>query len=399
MIDMNEPMEVSIRQARALMIDATGLTRKQKSPANKADLMQVIQQLYALQLDTISVVARAHHHILWSRLGTYDIRLLDQLHREKKLFEYYVHGVCLMPIEDYRLYRSLMLHDFFSWKSLQKWADQNDGFILQMLKYVSENGPVRSSDFKADRKRGVWWDWKKEKAALEYLYYRGDLMITHRSGFQRIYDIRERVLPDWDDASAPPYDEAIAELTFRAVKLLGIASAKWASQVFYIPRKETEAFFHKLINEKRLLPVHLPLNTKDTFAVPAERFPELNRINPDNDDLTGVKLLSPFDPIMTDRERVRKLFDFDYTIECYTPAAKRKYGYFALPVLSSNQLIGRVDAAANRRLKTLTIKSFHLEPGVAMTQNLADALEKELRRYASWQGLETLAGLEFIRGI
>jgi len=237
------------------MLASLGLLIPPRRKAVREDLLTAISQIHNLQIDTISIVARAHQHILWSRLGSYQTKWLDELHAEGQLFEYFSHAVCLLPIEDYPLFRSLMRERFVGWDNIRDWGNNNAAILDQILTHIHQNGAVRSSDFESKESRGKWWDWKVEKVALEHLYYRGDLMISRRESFQRVYDLRERVLPTWDDTQAPEYSVAVKELTRKAIKALGVASSTWAANYFYLKKAETAAAIEQLLAEGFIFPV------------------------------------------------------------------------------------------------------------------------------------------------
>ncbi|MFZ3071589.1 MAG: crosslink repair DNA glycosylase YcaQ family protein, partial [Anaerolineaceae bacterium] len=331
-----------------------------------------------------------HLHILWSRLGSFNPRWLDELHAEGALFEYLAHAACYLPIADYPIYRSLMQQKFMGWKNIQQWGEEHQIIVEEILAYIRANGAVKSADFKSKESRGAWWDWKVEKVALEYLYYRGDLMIARRQGFQRVYDLRERVLPAWDDTQIPSPAQALREQVLMAVKVLGVARQDWIAPYFYLPKKDTAALLSVLADEGLLLPVSLEgMNGKTAFVHP-ENALMLDKALNNQLVPTRTTILSPFDPLMTDRARASELFNFDYQIECYTPAPKRKYGYFVLPILHRGRLVGRLDAKAWRKEKRLEVFKLFLEPGEPASGELASALAEALTDYAAWQGLNTV---------
>ncbi len=372
------------------MLASLGLLTPPRRKAGKADVLTAIRQIHNLQIDTISIVARAHQHILWSRLGSYQTKWLDELHSEGQLFEYFSHAVCLLPIEDYPLFRSLMLEKFIGWDNIRDWGNNNTAILDQILSHIHQNGSVRSSDFESKESRGTWWDWKVEKVALEHLYYRGDLMIARRESFQRVYDLRERVLPTWDDTQAPEYSVAVKELTRKAIKALGIASNTWAANYFYLKKAETAAAIEQLLAEGIIFPVSIEGVKGGPFFVHKDNETLLEAALANQLTATHTSILSPFDPLISDRARTKELFDFEYSIECYTPAPKRKYGYFILPILHRGRLIGRLDAKAWRKEGRLQVISLFLEPGISINAGLIKALAKTLRAYASWQGLDSV---------
>lgn len=387
---MEQEFVLTKQQAQQVMLASLGLSASPRYKAGKRDLLTAIRQIHNLQIDTISVVARAHQHILWSRLGSYPTNWLEELHAEGQLFEYFAHAVCLLPIEDYPLFRAVMLEKFIGWNNIRDWGRKNAAMLDQILSHIHQNGAVRSSDFESKQPRGAWWDWKVEKVALEHLYYRGDLMIARRERFQRVYDLRERVLPAWDDAQAPEYSTAVQELTRKAVKALGIASNTWAANYFYLKKAEAAAATAQLLAEGAIHPVRIEGVRGGPFFVHVENEPLLEAALADQLSAKHTTILSPFDPLISDRGRARDLFDFEYSIECYTPAPKRKYGYFVLPILHQGKLIGRLDAKAWRKEGRLEVIRLFLEPGITISAGLIKALAKTLRAYASWQGLSSV---------
>ena len=378
-------MHLSHTAAQQLMVAAQGLHRWPDQPATKADVLDTIRHMGALQIDTIHVVARSPYLVLWSRLGTYDPDWLDQLLAEKAVFEYWSHEACFLPIEDYPLYRRLMLgHDRGGWLRARQWATEHRDEVNHMLAFIREHGPVRSSDFiRTDGQTGSWWNWKPEKVTLEVLHTLGELMITQRSNFHRIYDLRERVVPLWDDINAPSLDEVRRLLTLKAVRALGITSARWVPDYFRTRSAGSAMLLETLVVEGNLRSVEVT-----GWDLPAY-------IHPDNVPLAEAiahgtvqpeltTLLSPFDPLVWDRKRARAIFGFDYTIECYTPAAKRRYGYFSLPILRRGALVGRLDPKAHRATKVFEVKALHLEPGIPVTHDLVQDLAVALHQCATW---------------
>jgi uncharacterized protein YcaQ len=366
------------------MIAAQGLGCRPERTATKADLLDAIRRMGALQIDTIHIVARSPYLVLWSRLGAYEPCWLDELLAEGALFEYWSHEACFLPIEDYPLYRYQMLDAAnMGWKYSREWAAQNRDALDRMLAYVREHGTVRSADFeRTDGSDGKWWGWKTEKRALETLFTAGELMIVRRHNFQRVYDLRERVLPAWEDALLPPIDEVRRALALKAVRALGITTAGWVADYFRTRKKETAALIQTLAGEGALVRAEVAGWDGEAY------------IHPDNAGLAEAAaagalqpettLLSPFDPLVWDRARARAVFGFDYTIECYTPAPKRRYGYFTLPILWRGALIGRLDPKAHRKEGRFEVKALHLEPGVAVTDELVADIAAALRACAAW---------------
>ncbi len=378
-------MQLTHEGAQAVMLAAQGLLRRPARKATKEDVLRVIRQMAALQIDTINVVARSPYLVLWSRVGDYDSRWLEELLAEGKIFEYWAHVACFLPIEDYALYRHRMLNaGSMGWQYSDAWMKTHREQVDKILGLIRERGPVRSSDFtRTDGGRSGWWEWKPEKRTLEMLFTAGELMIARRHNFQRIYDLRERVLPSWSDAQLPSPEQTERQLVLKAAGALGITTAAWVSDYFRTPKQSTRRLTEKLAAEGALLSIEIEGWTETAYAHPGNRRlikeAASNRLHP---ELTT--LLSPFDPLVWDRARALAMFGFDYRLECYTPAPKRRYGYFTLPILHRGQLIGRLDPKAHRKEGVFEIKSLYLEKGVQVTDEMLSDVAGCLRECALW---------------
>jgi uncharacterized protein len=377
-------IEFSVEKARELLLSAQGLDAVPKR-AGKDDVRETIRRMGVLQIDSISVVARSPYLVLWSRLGSYEPRWLDELLAEGALFEYWSHAACFIPIEDYGLYRRLMIE---GGEKTRTWMRAHHEEIEHVMDRISENGPVRAAEFaRTDGKAGGWWEWKPEKRALEHLFASGELMISRRENFHRVYDLRERVLasalPDWEDALAPNEQEVRRALALKAVRALGVAPARWIPDYFRTPKKGVAGLLEELADEGELARAGIE-------GEPAYVHPDNARLS--EKILSGnlqpafTTLLSPFDPVIWDRARALELFDFEYKIEVYTPAARRRYGYYSLPILHNGALVGRLDAKAHRKQGTFEIKAIHLEPNTPVNDDLISGLSGALRDCAGWHG-------------
>jgi uncharacterized protein YcaQ len=379
--------------ARTLHLAAQGLLTPPRRKAVKADVLDTIRRMTQLQIDTIHVVARSPYLVLFSRLGAYPQQWLDEHLAEGKLFEYWAHEACFLPIEDYGLLRHRMLDPSgMGWKYAAEWHARHREDIDTLLAHIRATGPVRSADFVRETGSGNgWWDWKPEKRHLEVLFAIGQLMVAERRNFHRVYDLTERVLPGWDDArDLPPAHIVTTEVLRRTCRALGAARADWVADYYRLPRRPYRDELHALADAGELIPVQVEGWKQDTF-VHRDFAPMLDDAASGKLASTVTTVLSPFDPVVWDRKRAAELFDFDYAIECYTPAAKRKYGYFVLPLLSRGKLVGRVDAKAHRALRVFELKSLHIEPGVRLSARLAGDLRRALQRCADWHGTPQLA--------
>ena len=371
-----------------MLLAAQGLGSSPERSAKKEDVLGAVRRMGVLQIDSISVVARSPYLVLWSRLGRYDPVWLDELLAEGRLFEGWAHAACFVPIEDYGPYRRFMLD---GGEKSRAWFSAHPEEVRRVLERIRGEGPVRSAEFaRTDGKAGGWWEWKPEKRALEHLFAAGELMISRRDpNFHRVYDLRERVLeralPNWEDGLAPTPEESRRALALKAVRALGVAVARWVPDYFRTPKRGVAGLLEGLADEGGLLRARI-----EGLEAPAY-------VHPDNAALAeqivsgGVRsgvttLLSPFDPVVWDRARALELFGFEYRIEVYTPAAKRRYGYYSLPILHRGALVGRVDAKAHRRDGVFEVKALHLEPGIEADDRLVGELAGALRECAAWHG-------------
>ncbi|WFF98946.1 winged helix-turn-helix domain-containing protein [Aeromonas caviae] len=377
---------LSLQDARNLQLAAQGLLTPRRARATPADLLACIRRMALLQIDTISVVARSPYLVLFSRLGHYDPRWLEQLLADGDLFEYWAHEACFVPREDYRLLRHRMLDPAaMGWKFSAQWLKTHGGEIAQIVERIRQDGPVRAADFerKGDKGNG-WWDWKPEKRHLEVLFTAGQLMVRERRNFQRVYDLAERVMPEWnDERDLPSPDLARRDMVRASCRALGLVKTGWVADYYRLKRGKYDALLHQLADEGELLPVRVEGWQHGAF-VHASLADELVRAQAGSLKASHTAVLSPFDPLVWDRKRASELFGFDYRIECYTPAPKRQYGYFVLPLLHRGKLVGRMDAKAHRKEGVFEVKSLYLEDGVRITQSLAQDLGKAIQKLAQW---------------
>lgn len=382
-------MELTQDAARAMLLAAQGLLEPPAAPATKADVLAAIRRMGVLQIDTIHVVARSPYLVLWSRLGAYEPCWLDELLAEGALFEYWAHAACFLPIEAFALYRGQMLERRGPGKRWGSWAAENAAVVERVHERVRAYGPVRSADFEREERGGTWWDWKPQKLALELLFDQGHLMIARRERFQRVYDLQERVLPGWDEADAASPAEVRRHHLLDGVRCLGLARAAWVPDYRRIPKKGVAAELRALAEQGELIAVHVTGWDAPGYVHPEHRA-LLERAAAGALVPTTTTLLSPFDPVVWDRERALALFDFFYRIEVYTPAAKRTYGYFTLPILHRGRIIGRLDPKAHRAEGVFELRNLHLEPWTPLTDELVAELAEAVSACAAWHGTPEL---------
>lgn len=385
-------MEISLQTARRMALNAQLLGGRNRLPEGKEGVALVIEKLGYVQIDTISVIQRAHHHTLWTRCPDYTQEMLHELQaRDRRVFEYWGHAASYLPMCDYRYYIPKMRY-FDDPK--QKWEKQRlDKFghlMKPVLERIRKEGPLGSKDFipKSEKKRGTWWDWRPSKVALELLFWKGDLMITERRNFSRIYDLTERVLPEGIDTSAPDDDELGRFLVRRALAAYGIAKENEIREHIHTTDKEMiSESLHDLMDAGEVVSLKIgKSNSNNYYALSdlLERSSKLKKKSPQ------LRLLSPFDNLIIQRERIKNLFGFDYALECYVPASKRQYGYFVLPILWGEQFAGRLDPKSDRKKKILIIQKLFIEEGFYSDDTFLQALAQKLRGLAQFNECEKI---------
>ncbi|WP_395340006.1 winged helix-turn-helix domain-containing protein [Ningiella sp. W23] len=348
-----------------------------------------LEHLGYVQIDTISVIERAHHHVLFTRANDYCPSMLDKLLSSKFVFEYWSHAAAYLPISHYR-FSLPYKHALKNGKT--HWHKNPDRKLMQkVLHTIERGGPMRSRDFEGGKSaQNGWWNWKPAKKAIEQLFMEGDLMIARRDGFQKVYDLTERVLPVAVDCSLPTLDEFAEYLIREQLKCHGVVAQK--SFTYLRKNPELNSIVHRklknMLKSGELEEVMLPSGarfvcTKSAFDEPMQRL--------DN----GLKILSPFDNSTIQRQRLSEIFNFDYQIECYVPQAKRKYGYFSLPMLYRDMFIGRMDCKALRSAKRLQIRALYFEASCFESnvrkstmidlEKLALAFAKSVMRFSRFQ--------------
>jgi uncharacterized protein YcaQ len=374
--------EISLATARALMLDTQGLLHPRPALAAKQDVLQTIRNLGVLQIDTINVVARSPYLALWSRLGEYSPAWLEECLAEGSLFEYWAHAACFIPIEQYPYHRRMMLEQM-RYHHYQAWYLEHQADTDAILSHVQAHGAVRSADFeRKDGKKGTWWDWKIEKDALEYWLAAGEMMVVRRDKFQRVYDLRDRVLAAWSDDAVPSLEETMRYFTLQSVRALGICQSGWVADYYRLPKAAAAKALRTLLADGAVSEINV-----EGWPDPALVATDVKgRLDADTTSLlpTLTTLLSPFDSLIWDRKRAHQLFDYDFSIECYLPAHKRKYGYYLLTVLYRGALVARLDAKAHRKEGVFEVKSFYWEPGGMVTDEMRAEIRAAVQRCADW---------------
>ena len=407
-------VSLSQSQARNLHLAAQGLLTPPTKAATPLALRKCIAQMQLLQIDTIHVVSRSPYLVLFSRLGQYPRHWLEDALAQGHIFETWAHEACFAPAADLLAHRAYNQATRRHWglASGQRTHAQQRPHLDKLLAHIEATGPVKSSDFeRKDGKGGAWWGWKDEKRWLEALFSTGELMVAKRENFHRVYDLSHRVAPtalaleaqrvakgpnlgaaanakDGGDAAPHARSRNDAEALHRqfilqSVAALGITQARWVNDYFRLKPRLKDSDLDALVDDDALLRVAV-----QGWVAPAYVHPQnkalLKKAFSDQLDATHTTLLSPFDPVVWDRERASTLFDFDYRLECYTPEPKRVYGYFVLPILCRGELIGRLDAKAHRADGIFEVKALHAQSGRAWSEQEIQEVAKAIARCATW---------------
>lgn len=393
-----DSIRLSPGQARRLCVECQLLGKRSSPPSGKDGVVSIVEHLGYVQIDTISVIERAHHHVIWTRVPDYEPRMLHELQAvNRTVFEYWGHAASYLPMSDYRYYLERMKSFPQGWNYWTKELfDKYRPVMKQVMDRIRKEGPLGSADFESPKgdRRGTWWDWKPAKAALEMLFWKGDLMVTERRNFQRIYDLTERVLPSWADTRIPNNNEIDRFLVTRALKAGGLATAREIRDHIHLAdQKRIDEAIKELIDAGEVIEIKVEgLGDKKYYSL----HENIEKTLSDKEKKAGkggkeVHLLSPFDNLVIQRERINKLFGFNYQLECYVPKDKRKNGYFMLPILWGEELVGKLDPKAERKEGVLTVHNVLLEKEF----NEFDALLPELA--SSITGLAKFNDLNKIR--
>lgn len=377
---------LSLADARNLHLAAQGLLNKPRRRASLEDIPATISRMSLLQIDTINIVARSPYLVLFSRLGNYPAQWLDESLARGELMEYWAHEACFMPRSDFRLIRHRMLApEKMGWKYKDAWMQEHEAEIAQLIQHIHDKGPVRSADFEHPRKGASgWWEWKPHKRHLEGLFTAGKVMAIERRNFQRVYDLTHRVMPDWDDErDLVSQTEAEIIMLDNSARSLGIFREQWLADYYRLKRPALAAWREARAEQQQIIAVHV--EKLGNLWLHDDLLPLLERALAGKLTATHSAVLSPFDPVVWDRKRAEQLFDFSYRLECYTPAPKRQYGYFVLPLLHRGQLVGRMDAKMHRQTGILEVISLWLQEGIKPTTTLQKGLRQAITDFANWQ--------------
>ncbi|KTS02023.1 winged helix-turn-helix domain-containing protein [Microbacterium testaceum] len=373
--------------ARRIALAAQGFARPRPETVGTRQITGALHRMRILQIDSVNVFSRSHYMPLFARLGAYDTTLLDKLafSRRPKWAESWAHVASLVPVDDWPLlqFRRDALRDKYG---NDDWAAANQPLLQWLRDELAARGPLRPAEIEHDARsgsRGSWWGWDDVKNGLERLWLFGDVAIAGRRGFERRYALASDVLPPSALETTVPRQMAIAELVRRAAVAYGVATAADLADYWRVrDRPAVMAAVHDLVDAGELIPVQV--EGWQVAGRPAKAWLHRDAARPRR--LDAAAILTPFDPVVWFRDRAERLFDFDYRIEIYTPAPQRRFGYYSLPVIVGDDVVGRVDLKADRMSSALRVQSAWWEHGAP--PDAAERLAAELLTAARWQGLD-----------
>ncbi len=362
------PLVVPLRAVTALFLERQHLSRPRVHALTPRRLARFVEDVGGLQIDSINVLDRAHYLTVWSRFGPYDRTRLDRLvYRRRLLFEYWAHAACLVPISTLPWWRRAMLDYRVRHTGWSGWLRRNARVLGSVKDAIQARGPMGSADFETRRPaggRGGWWDWKPVQHALHYLWMSGALTVDSRQHFQKRYDLMERAIPEVLALEPASSEQFLRWHVERSLHAMGAATEADLSRYLTYPRFAPGARRRALasMRERGELAEIEVEGTRGRWLVLTRDLPALDRAGRRRALSRGTTLLSPFDSLLWHRDRVARLFRFEYRIEVYTPGPRRVHGYYTLPVLHHGHLLGRVDAKVHRSERRLEIRSVHFEP-------------------------------------
>lgn len=368
---------------RLLTLHHQGLTTARPFGKGIQATKRVLEHLGYVQIDTLSVVERAHHHTLWTRIPDYQPDYLNQLVCEGSVFEYWFHAASYLPMIDYRFVLPQM--SAIRRGESPHYRNVEAKYMRHVMNRIRIDGPLKARDFESPTLNdGKWWNWKPTKRALEILFMQGDLMITGRDGMEKVYDLTERVLPSKTNTREPSLLEFAEYLIKVSIRANGFTTLK---QLTHLRpgdtlRRTLKTKLQQEVEQGTL--IEYPIDgMSPVYSTPDILEAKINK------PATNVRLLSPFDNAIIHRDRVRQLFEFDYKLECYTPKEKRQFGYFCLPILYGDRLVGRVDCKAHRKAGDFELISCHLESKKISLDDFVPNFAKTVRRFAKFNGCRT----------
>ena len=407
---------VSVLRAVALRAQNLQITNGREVTPTKDSLFDIINQIGCVQIDTLHMVRRSQYLIPWSRMGTYNPSDFDNLifGSDRRLFEGLEHAATIIPLREYR-YQMPRQRDLREHPStgLNLWLNElvQKDFLPHVLERIRLDGALKVSNFESDGPRGgTWWSWRPAKVALEYLYALGELMIADRIKFQRVYDLTGRVLPKWVDMNEPTIEERDRFWVERGAKALGVCLPRHAGDYTWMKVSKSLPIVEALIQDGviRLIKGKMENGKVTELIIHRDNLPLLEQAADGTLKAERTTFLSPFDNLFWATRRDELLWGFHQSLECYLPAPKRVYGYFCLPILHQDRLIGRLDPKLERKTSTLILRALYLEPGVKVGDELVRAVAGAMRDFMVFHEAKDLVieysepavfGKKLLRGI
>jgi len=367
-----------IKKLRRITLQHQGLATTSPFGKGPEATLRVLEQLGYIQVDSLSVVVRAHHHTLWNRVPDYQTNYLSLLVEQRRAFEYWYHAASYLPMSHYRFVLPQMSAIKRGERSYYSHVDKK--YIRHVIERITVEGPLKARDFKSSTKnKTTWWNWKPAKQALETLFIQGELMISGRNGMEKIYDLRERVLPDEVDTSEPSLSEFSEYLIGLTVQAYGFTTLNQLCHLRTgaLLRQALETALQQMLEDGSLQKLKVDgmpavYTTQDILES------KVSRTN------SRVRLLSPFDNAIIHRDRVWQLFGFDYKLECYTPKDKRRFGYFCLPILFQDNFVGRVDCKAHRDKNEFELINLHVDSDTLDLEKFIPNFKKAVNRFSAF---------------
>jgi uncharacterized protein YcaQ len=372
---------MSAAQARRVALAAQGFGRPHGAVGTR-QLNLLLQRLAVLQLDSVNVFERSHYLPAFARFGAYDKQLLDKLTFQPRspYIESWAHQASLIPLERWPLFGWRRKWYIERAKDYTNWSSANGPMLDFLRAELREKGPLTAGQIEHDenRRSGPWWGWSEVKTGLEVLFMRGEAVAAGRRNFERSYDLAQRRIPaELLERDVAEHD-AVRELVRISARALGIGTVRDIADYFRLLQAPATAAIRDLVDSGELQPVSVEGWDRPAFLHPEARIPRR---------IETAALLSPFDPIVWERERTLRMFGFHYRIEIYTPAPKRVFGYYTLPVLVDDALVGRIDLKSDRQAGVLRVQSAWREPGQSQD---VERIGHLLREAAAWQGLDRI---------
>ena len=388
---------IPLATLRTLAIHVQRLDKAENPKPDKETILDTVKAISAVQIDTLQMVARAHYLTMWSRIGTYDTDDFDALIFEpdhRQLFEYWKKAACIVPLDEYHYHMPKMkrfsVYDKWFQKFLAK--PESSEILEHVMTRIKSEGALRSADFEHEEKRKAWWDWKPEKQALEYLFGVGDLMISRRLKFQRYYDLRDRVLPEWVNTDEPTKENANRFFVEQAARGLGIARPLQLAEYAYMKRTVVRPIVQQLVTEGVLIEKEAEIfdGSTITMVIHKDNLQLLDKVIDGEITAERTTFLCYFDNLFWAKGRDQDLWNFKHILEAYKPKEKRVWGYYSMPILYKDRVIGRFDPKLDRKTGKLYLLSLHLEDGISFDEEMLQVIAGAMRDFMKFHSATEL---------